>query len=92
MTGFAADLPAIGSAAAALRAAAADTLPVRLEPPGDVGPGRLGPAVAALLRSTEDDLVAARTAVTGLSEGVTKVRDTYADLDTNAATRFDPGP
>jgi hypothetical protein len=90
MTGFAADLPAIGSAAAALRAAA-DALTVRLEPPGDIGPGRLGPAVAALLRSTDDDLVAAHAAVTGLSDGVAKVHDTYADLDTNAATRFDPG-
>jgi hypothetical protein len=91
MTGFAADLPAIGSAATALRAAA-DALTVQLAPPGDVGPGRLVAAVAALLRSTEDDLLAVRTAVTGLSEDVTKVRDTYADLDTNAATRFDLGP
>jgi hypothetical protein len=91
MTGFEADLPAIGSAAKALRAAA-DALTVQLVPPGDVGPGRLGPAVAALLRSAEDDLANARTAVTDLSAGVRKVRDTYADLDTNAASRFDLGP
>jgi hypothetical protein len=91
MTGFEADLPAIDSAATALRAAT-DALSVTVSSPGDVGPGRLGPAVAALLAGAEADLTRTRTTVTELSENVTRVRDTYAELDTDAATRFDPGP
>ncbi|MFL6119805.1 hypothetical protein [Actinophytocola sp.] len=91
MTGFEADLPAIGSAAAALRTAA-DSLAVELAPPGDVGPGRLGPAVAALLATASADLASARTTVTEMSASVARVRDTYADLDMGAASRFDQGP
>lgn len=88
MTGFTADLPAIDSAAASLRAAA-DTLTVDLAPPGDVGPGLLGPAVVALAQAAEADLARVRTTVTELSETVVTVRDTYVELDTDAASRFD---
>jgi hypothetical protein len=91
VAGFAADLPAIGAAATSLRAAT-DALTVDVTPPGDVGPGRLGPAVAALLRAAEADLGRARTAVADLSDAVDTARDTYAELDTDAATRFDHGP
>jgi hypothetical protein len=91
MTGFEADLFAIDSAAAALRTAA-DALTVDLTQPGDVGPGRLGPAVAALLATASADLAGARTTVTEMSDGVARVRDTYADLDMGAASRFDQGP
>jgi hypothetical protein len=91
MTGFDADLPGIGAAAQALRAAT-DTLAVTVAPAGDVGPGMLGPAVAALLGTAESDLTRARSAVTELAAAVTRVRDTYAELDTDFANRFDLGP
>jgi hypothetical protein len=91
MTGFEADLPAIDAAATALRAAT-DALVVPVSPPGDVGPGQLGPAVSALLQSAEADLADARASVTGLAETVATVRETYAELDTDAASRFDLGP
>lgn len=91
MTGFEADLPAIGSAAKAL-SAATDALAVSFSPPGDVGPGRLGPAVTALLGTAESTVTTARSTVTALSETVTRVRDTYAELDTDSANRFDLGP
>jgi hypothetical protein len=91
MTGFGADLPAISSAAAVLRAAT-DALAVTVTPPGDVGPGQLGAAVAALLTTAEADLTRTRATVTELSENVTRVRDTYVELDTGSASRFDLGP
>lgn len=89
MTGFEADLPAIDSAATALRGAT-DALAVTVSPPGDVGPGRLGAVVAELLGTAESDLATARATTTELAETVTRVRDTYAELDTDAAGRFDP--
>jgi hypothetical protein len=91
MTGFEADLPAIESAATALRGAT-DSLAVTVSPPGDVGPGRLGSVVAALLATAESDLAAARATTAELAQTVTGVRDTYAELDTDAASRFDLGP
>ncbi len=91
MAGFEADLPAIDAAVTALRGAT-DSLAVPVSPPGDVGPGRLGSVVAALLTSAESDLAAARATTAELSETVTRVRDPYAELATDAASRFDLGP
>ncbi len=91
MTGFAADLPGIAAAEAVLRAAA-DDLELDLTPAGDVGPGRLGAVVGALLAGAEQDVARARATVTGLSESVRQVRDTYTGLDSDAASRFDQGP
>jgi hypothetical protein len=92
MSGFAADLPGIGAAATALRAAADSLSDVTPAPAGDVGPGRLGPAVAALLGAVEADLAAAVESVAELSETVTRVRDSYAELEGDAAGRFDQAP
>lgn len=91
MAGFEADLPAIEAAATALRGAA-DSLALPVSAPGDVGPGRLGAVVAALLAGAEADLAAARATTADLSETVVRVRDTYAELDTDVASRFDLGP
>ena len=91
MTGFAADLPGIAAAEAALRGAA-DDLDVSLTPAGDVGPGRLGAVVGALLAGAADDVATARATVTALSESVGQVRATYTALDSEAASRFDQGP
>lgn len=91
MTGYAADLPAIGATAAALRSSA-DALDVDLTVSGVVGPGRLGPAVAALLTGVRSDLDQARGTVAALSEEVDRVRTAYAALDTDVATGFDQGP
>jgi|RhiMethySRZTD1v2_1073278.scaffolds.fasta_scaffold2670699_2 hypothetical protein len=91
MSGFEADLPAIDTAATALRGAT-DSLTVTVSPPGDVGPGRLGAVVAELLTTAESDLAAARATTAELAETVTRVRNTYAELDTDAASRFDLGP
>lgn len=90
MSGFAADLPGIGAAATALRRSV-DTLDVDLSASGDVGPGRLGPAVAALLAGAQADLDRVRGTVTGLAESAEQVRDSYADVDTDAATGFERG-
>jgi hypothetical protein len=91
MAGFEADLPAISAAASTLRSAV-DALDVDLSPGGDVGPGRLGPAVAALLATASADVSRARSAVTDLSDEVTRAGDAYTELDTNAANRFDQAP
>lgn len=91
MTGFSADLPGIAAAEKALRAAA-DDLEVDLTPAGDVGPGRLGVVVGALLTGAEADVARARATVTTLAESAARVRDTYTELDTDAASRFDQGP
>lgn len=91
MTGFEADLPAMDAAATALRGAT-DSLAVTVSPPGDVGPGRLGEVVATLLATAESDLAAARAAAADLADSVVHVRNTYADLDTDAVTRFDLDP
>ena len=91
MTGFSADLPGIAAAEAVLRAAA-DDLEIDLTPAGDFGPGRITGVVGALLAGAETDVARARATVTGLSESVRHVRDTYTELDSEAATRFDQGP
>jgi hypothetical protein len=91
VTGFAADLPGLAAAESALRATA-DDLEVDLVPVGDVGPGRLGVVVAALLAGAESDVARARASVTALAESVGRVRETYAELDTDAASRFDRRP
>jgi hypothetical protein len=91
MAGFEADLPAISAAAATLRSAV-DSLDVDLSPGGDVGPGRLGLAVATLLASASADVSRALSAVTTMSDEVTRARDLYTELDTDAASRFDQGP
>jgi hypothetical protein len=90
VTGFSADLSGIAAAEKALRAAA-DDLSVDLTPAGDVGPGRLGVVVGALLTGAESDLARARAAVTALAESAGQVRNTYTELDTDAANRFDRG-
>lgn len=91
MTGFEADLPGIEAAAAALRDAA-DALDVSLAPAGDVGPGRLNAVVSALLTHAEADVARARASVAELAGSVTRVRDSYVELDTGAASRFDQAP
>ena len=91
MTGFDADLPGIAAAEAALRAVG-DDLEVSFTAPGDVGPGRLGAVVGALLAGAEADVTRTRAAVTTLAGSVTQVRRTYEELDTDAASRFDQGP
>jgi hypothetical protein len=91
MTGFEADLPAIGAAAATLRSAV-DALDVDLSPGGDVGPGRLGQAVSTLLATAAADVARAVATVTALSDEAARARDGYAELDTGAANRFDQGP
>lgn len=91
MAGFEADLPAIDAAATALRGAS-DALTVSVSPPGDVGPGRLGAVVAELLATAESDLATARATTNELAETVDRVRNTYAELDMDAASRFDLGP
>jgi hypothetical protein len=91
VTGFAADLPGIAAAEAVLRAAA-DDLEIDFTPAGDVGPGRLGAVVGALLAGAASDVARARATVTGLSESVRQVGDTYTELDSDAASRFDQGP
>ena len=90
MTGFSADLPGISAAEAALRAAA-DDLELDLTPAGEVGPGRINGVVGALLAAAATDVARARATVTGLSESVRQVRDTYTELDSEAASRFDQG-
>ncbi|MGB3441287.1 MAG: hypothetical protein WBA97_21255 [Actinophytocola sp.] len=91
MTGFAADLPGIGAAEKALRAAA-DDLEVSLTPAGDVGPGRLNAVVGTLLAGAAADVTRARATVTALSDNVGRVRETYTALDSEAASRFDQSP
>jgi hypothetical protein len=91
MAGFEADLPAISAAASTLRSAV-DAMEVDLSPGGDVGPGRLGVAVTTLLAAASADVSRARGAVVAMSDEVTRARDSYAELDTNAASRFDQGP
>lgn len=91
MTGFSADLPGIAAAEAVLRSAA-DDLEIDLTRAGDVGPGRLGVVVGALLAGAAADVARARATVTGLSESMRQVRDTYTKLDSEAASRFDQGP
>lgn len=91
MTGFAADLPGIAAAEAALRAAG-DDLEMSFSPAGDVGPGRLGAVVGALLAGAEADVTRARSAVTALAESAGQVLATYTELDSEAASRFDQGP
>jgi hypothetical protein len=90
VTGFFADLPGIAAAETALRGAG-DDLEVSFAPAGDVGPGRLGAVVGALLAGAEADVSRARTAVTTLAAEVTQVRKTYESLDSEAASRFDQG-
>lgn len=91
VAGFEADLPEIDAAATALRGAT-DSLTVRVSPPGEIGPGRLDAVVAELLTTAESDLAAARATTAELAETVDRVRDTYAELDMDAASRFDLGP
>ena len=90
MTGFSAHLPGIAAAETALRRAG-DDLEVSFAPAGDVGPGRLGAVVGALLAGAEADVTRARAAVTTLADEVTQVRKTYESLDSDAASRFDQG-
>ncbi len=90
MNGFDADLSGIGAAAAALRHTA-DALDLHVAPVGDVGPGRLNTVVHALLASAATDVTRARATVTELAESAARVRDTYAELDTGTARRFDQG-
>ncbi len=90
MSGFEADLPAIDAAASVLRDAA-DALDVSLAPAGDLGPGRLNAVVSTLLTHAEADVARARDSVSELAGSVTRVRDSYVELDTGAASRFDQG-
>jgi len=48
--------------------------------------------VAELLATAESDLATARATTTELAETVDRVRNTYAELDMDAASRFDLGP
>jgi hypothetical protein len=90
-SGFGADLPAITAAARTLRAAL-DALDVDLTTAGEVGPGRLAPAVSALLAGAEADLTRARAAVTALADSATAAGASYADADADAASRFHDRP
>jgi hypothetical protein len=93
VAGFAADLPAIGATAKALRttadsvaAAVADLDPA---PCADLGPGRLGPVAAALVTGARADLDRVLGAVATDADRAEQARDSYAELDTETATRFD---
>jgi len=90
VTGFETDLPAIAAVARTLRSSA-DVLDVDLTTSGEVGPGRLGPAVSALLAGAEADLTRARAALTALADSAAEAGATYTDADADAASRFDHG-
>jgi len=92
-SGFAADLPAIGATAKALRSTAdsvaAAVADLDASACADLGPGRLGGAAAALVADARADLGRVLGAVTADADLAEQVRDSYAELDTDTATRFD---
>jgi len=93
VAGFAADLPAIGATAKALRttadSVAAAVADLDAAACADLGPGRLGRVAAALVTGARADLDRVLGAVTTDADLAEQVRDSYEELDTDTATRFD---
>lgn len=95
MSGFEADLAAIGVTARVL-GSAGESLTAAvdgLSGGGELGSDRLDAAVAALLADTRAELTGVLRAVTADAELVEAVRDGYASTEADAAARFgEPGP
>ncbi len=87
MSGFEADLAAIGVAARSLAAAAESVAAAtdRLEGCAQLGPGRLDAVAGELIDRTRGELSGVLRAVTGDAALAESVRDEYAALDADAA-------
>jgi hypothetical protein len=88
LSGFEADLVAIGDTASALATAAESVAAAvdRLEGCSGLGPGRLDAVTGTLIADTRAELSEVRRAVAGDAELVAAVRGGYATLDEDAAT------
>lgn len=90
MSGFEADLAAIGVTARVLGSAADSvaTAVDRLDGCAGLGPGRLDGVVGALITDAREELSGVLRAVTADAALVESVRAGYADLDSDAAERL----
>jgi 3-oxoacyl-ACP reductase-like protein len=87
VSGFEADLAAIGVTAGVLGSAAesVSTAADRLDGSAGLGPGRLDEVVGALIAGTRDELSGVLRAVTDDAALVESIRGGYASLDDDAA-------
>jgi 3-oxoacyl-ACP reductase-like protein len=87
VSGFEADLAAIGVTAGVLGSAveSVSTAVDRLDGCAGVGPGRLDGVVGALITGTRDELSGVLRAVTDDAALVESIRGGYASLDEDAA-------
>ncbi|OLF15692.1 hypothetical protein [Actinophytocola xanthii] len=90
MSGFEAELAALGVTAGVL-GSAAESLSAAvdgLSGCAELGPGRLDEVAGALVADTRAELAGVFRAVAADAELVRSVRDGYAEVDENAGARF----
>ncbi|HWM06459.1 MAG TPA: hypothetical protein VNP92_29305 [Actinophytocola sp.] len=90
MSGFEADLAAIGVTAAVLGSAAESVSGAvdRLDGCAELGPGRLDSVVGALIADTRQELTGVLRAVTDDAAMVESIRGGYADRDADVIDRL----